>query len=178
MHVHRRLSLAGQLLALQVVIILVVLIGVTAVTVAQSTHGAQEFQGRRAQAVAETLANSRVLRDAVDDNEVDYVRVAAETTRTNSGSASVVVARADRTVMASADPADLRGRYDVGDSTVLEGRGWVGERLFDGSSAAVAMAPILTGPRREVAGFVAVTRLYPSLLDGLASAAPNLLTYL
>jgi sensor histidine kinase regulating citrate/malate metabolism len=65
--VTRRLSLAGQLLALQVVIIFVVLIGVTAVTVAQSTSGAQEFQGRRAQAIAETLANSRALREAVDE---------------------------------------------------------------------------------------------------------------
>ena len=62
----RRLSLAGQLLALQVVIICVVLVGVTAVTVAQSTKRAQEVEGRRAQAVAETLANSRALRDAVD----------------------------------------------------------------------------------------------------------------
>src|SRR5918996_3012310 len=40
------------------------------------------------------------------------------------------------------------------------------------------MVPVLTGPRREAAGFVVVTRLYPSVLDGLAAAAPNLLTYL
>jgi two-component system, CitB family, sensor kinase len=176
--VTRRLSLAGQLLALQVVIICVVLIGVTAVTVAQSTSGAQEFQARRAQAIAETLANSRALRDAVDEGGDAYVRIAAETTRTNSGSASVVVASADRTVIASASPGERLRRYDVGDSTVLEGRGWVGERQFKDSPAAVAMAPVLTGPRREVAGFVVVTRLYPSVLDGLAAAAPNLLTYL
>jgi two-component system, CitB family, sensor kinase len=50
--VNRRLSLAGQLLALQVVIIFVVLVGVTAVTVAQSTLGAQQYEGRRAQAIA------------------------------------------------------------------------------------------------------------------------------
>jgi two-component system CitB family sensor kinase len=177
-HVTRRLSLAGQLLALQVFIICVVLVGVAAVTVAQSTTRAQEFESRRAQAVAETLANSRVLRDAVDEGAVAYIRVAAETTRSVSGSASVVVARADRTVLASADPSELRGRYDVGDSTVLGGRGWVGERTFNGSPAAVAMVPVLTGPQRQIAGFVAVTRLYPSVLDGLAAAAPNLLTYL
>src|SRR5918996_3563588 len=40
------------------------------------------------------------------------------------------------------------------------------------------MVPVLTGPRREAAGFVVVTRLYPSVLDGLVAAAPNLLTYL
>src|SRR3954452_14000747 len=174
----RRLSLAGQLLALQVVIILVVLVGVTAVTVAQSTTGAEQTEGRRAQAVAETLANSRALRDAVGQGTLAYIRVAAETTRTNSGSASVVVARPDRFVLASADPSELRRRYDVGESTVLRGRGWVGTRAFNGQPAAVAMAPILDGPRREIAGFVAVTRLYRTVMDGLRAAAPNLLTYL
>jgi two-component system CitB family sensor kinase len=65
--VTRRLSLAGQLLALQVVIIFVVLVGVTAVTVAQSTLRAHEIEGRRALAVAETLASSRALRDSMAD---------------------------------------------------------------------------------------------------------------
>ena len=174
----RRLSLAGQLLALQVVIIFVVLVGVTAVTVAQSTLGAQEFEGRRAQAVAETLAGSRALRNSLAGGGVAYAPIAAETARSNSGSASVVVALPDRTVIASADPGELGGRYDVGDSTVLEGVGWLGEREVDGSPAAVAMAPILTAPKQEIAGFVVVTRFYPSVLDGLVAAAPNLLTYL
>jgi two-component system CitB family sensor kinase len=176
--VSRRLSLAGQLLALQVVIILVVLVGVTAVTVAQSTQRAHETESRRAQAVAEALANSGALRDAVDRNTLSYIRVAAETTRINSGSASVVVARPDRIVLASAEPGELNRHYDVGASTVLAGRGWVGERQVDGTPAAVAMAPILTGPRRGIAGFVAVTRVYPTVVDGLKAATPNLLTYL
>jgi sensor histidine kinase regulating citrate/malate metabolism len=176
--VSRRLSLAGQLLALQVVIICVVLVGVTAVTVAQYRSGVQEFQGRRAQAIAETLAGSRALRDSLEDGGVAYARIAAETTRTNSDSASVMVARPDRTVIASADPAELGRRYDVGDATVLSGRSWLGEREYDGRPAAVAMAPILTGPRRDIGGFVVITRLYPSVMDGLAAAAPNLLTYL
>lgn len=174
----RRLSLAGQLLALQVVIICVVLVGVAAVTVAQSTKRAQETEGRRALSVAETLANARILREAVDEGRVDYVRIAAESTRSVSDSASVVVARDDREVIASADPGELGTRFPVGDSTVLEGRAWLGEREFDGRSAAVAMVPVLTGPERDTAGFVAVTRFYPSLMDGLAAAAPNLLTYL
>src|SRR4051812_38744641 len=177
-HVSRRLSLAGQLLALQVVIICVVLVGVTAVSVAQSAKSARDSEGRRAQAVAETLAGSRALRDAVDRGTLSYVRVAAETTRTNSGSESVVVAQPDRTVLASADPTELHRRYDVGDSTVLRGVGWRGERTVNGNPAAVAMAPILTGPRREIAGFVAVVRFYPSVPDLLRAATPNVLTYL
>src|SRR3954463_15265819 len=94
--VTRRLSLAGQLLALQVVIVCVVLVGVAAVTVAQSTKRAQETEGRRALSVAETLANAQAVRGAIEDGAITYIRVAAESTRSVSGSASVVVADAGR----------------------------------------------------------------------------------
>ena len=174
---NRRLSLAGQLLALQVVIICVVLVGVAAVTVAQLTKGAQETQGRRALAAAETLANSRTFAAAVADGEVALVRLQAENNRSVIGSASVVVAQADRTVLASADPDQLGDRFDVGGSTVLRGRSWVGERPFAGDPAAIAMAPVLSRDG-DFIGFVAVQRLYPSLMEGLGKAAPNLLTYL
>jgi sensor histidine kinase regulating citrate/malate metabolism len=173
----RRLSLAGQLLALQVVIVCVVLVGVAAVTVAQSTTRAQEFEGRRALVVAETLANASATRAAMEDDAVRYLRVAAEVSRSNSGSASVVVARADRRVLATADPEELGTRFPVGESTVLIGRSWTGERAFDGDPAAAAMAPVYADDG-DIMGFVAVQRLYPSVLDGLAAAAPNLLTYL
>jgi two-component system, CitB family, sensor kinase len=175
--VTRRLSLAGQLLALQVVIICVVLIGVGAVTVAQSTKRAQEVEGRRALVVAETLANAQATRAAMEDDLVRYLRAAAEVARSNSGSASVVVARADRTVLATADPEELDTRFDVGGSTVLSGRSWTGDQAFDGDPAAVAMAPVYADDG-EILGFVSVQRLYPSIMDGLAAATPNLLTYL
>jgi sensor histidine kinase regulating citrate/malate metabolism len=175
--VTRRLSLAGQLLALQVVIICVVLVGVAAVTVAQLTEGAQVTESRRALAAAETLANARAFREAVQDDELTFVRIEAEKNRSVIGSASVVVARADRTVLATADPDQLGDRFDVGESSVLSGRSWVGELPFEGHPAAAGMAPILARDG-DVVGFVAVQRIYPSVLDGLAEAAPNLLTYL
>jgi sensor histidine kinase regulating citrate/malate metabolism len=172
----RRLSLAGQLLALQVVIILLVLVCVAAVSVAQTTQRAEESEGRRALSVAETLANAVSLRSAMDDGLVRYVRIAAESARTVSGSASVVVADADGTVLASADPAELGTAFPLRGSTVLDGRGWVGERADEHGSYAVATVPVLTG--REQLGFVAVERPYPGVLDSLAQATPNLLTYL
>jgi len=175
--VTRRLSLAGQLLALQVVIVCVVLVGVAAVTVAQSTKRAQETEGRRALSVAETLANAQAVRGAIEDGAIAYIRVAAESTRSVSGSASVVVADAGRRALASADPDQLGHRIEVGDSTVLGGRAWVGARPYEGSPAAAAMVPIL-GRHGQFLGFVVVQRRYPSLLDGLAAATPNLLTYL
>ena len=75
-------------------------------------------------------------------------------------------------------PRSWASRFDVGDSTVLTGRSWTGERPFDGGPAAAAMAPIYADDGAESLGFVAVQRLYPSILDGLAAATPNLLTYL
>ncbi|SNR30673.1 sensor histidine kinase [Blastococcus mobilis] len=174
----RRLSLAGQLLALQVVIICVVLVGVAAVTVAQSTERAEEEEGRRALAVAETLANARATREALAEDEVEYVRVAAENLRSASFSESVVVARPDRTVVATADPAQMGERLDLGNSDVLTGRSWVGDVESHGRRAAIAMAPVYAPRGNALVGLVAVRRSFPGVLDGLAAALPNLLTYL
>src|SRR3954451_4442432 len=174
----RRLSLAGQLLALQVVIVCVVLVGVTAVSVAQAMQRGEQLEGRRASAVAETLANAQATRAAMDQGEADYIRVAAESMRSASGSDSIVVAKADRTVIATADPGQLNTRYDIGSSTVLQGRSWVGDTDLDGARAAVAMAPVLASHGPDVLGFVAVVRPYPGVREALADAEPNLLTYL
>ena len=173
----RRLSLAGQLLALQLVIICVVLVGVTAVTVAQTIEGANENEGRRARAVAETLANARATRDAVEEGGLRYLQIAAQNTRTAFEAGSVLVVDAERTVLASSDPDAVDTTFAVGDSPVLTGRSWVGERRYDGRPAAVAMVPILALDGDTV-GFVVVYRLYPSVREALAGAAPNLLTYL
>jgi sensor histidine kinase regulating citrate/malate metabolism len=182
--VSRRLSLAGQLLALQVVIICVVLVGVAAVTVAQSTQRAAEHESRRAEEVAENLAASRAVRATLEvehqrpsDSAVRYFRAQAESARKNSGSQSVVIGTADGTVLASADPTELGARLDMGESTVLEGRGWSGVHERPSGRVAVAMAPILSDTGRTV-GFAAVRREQPSAIDGLRDAAPNLLTYL
>jgi two-component system, CitB family, sensor kinase len=180
--VTRRLSLAGQLLALQVVIICVVLVGVAAVTVAQSTERASDEESRRARAVAESIAAGRTLRLALDhdvlpESSVRIVANAAESERNRSGSESVVVGTADGTVLASADPSELGDRLEMGGSTVLDGVGWTG--VGDGPSGpvAVAMAPVQSYDGEQL-GFVAVLRPRPSVLDGLRDAAPNLLTYL
>ena len=93
----RRLSLAGQLLALQVVIICVVLVGVAAVTVAQST---QRRAGHRGPAGAGRRRDPGRTRSATPRTPwrrrgaVPAGPLAAETPRSNSGSASVVVADA------------------------------------------------------------------------------------
>src|SRR3954447_26819255 len=173
----RRLSLAGQLLALQVVIICVVLVGVAAVTVAQTIQGAHELEGRRALAAGEFVANARTTRDAIDDHNIRYLRIVALSTRTAFDAESVTIVDAQRKVLASSD-ADLVGhRFGLGDSTVLTGRSWSGEGVWDGQRAAVAMVPAL-GIDGRTLGFAAIYRTYPSVGEGLREALPNLLTYL
>ena len=178
----RRLSLAGQLLALQVVIICVVLVGVAAVTVAQSTERASDEASRRALVLAESMAAGRTLRIALDhdvlpESSVRLLRTVAESERNRSGSESVVVGTADGTVLASADPSELGDRLDMGGSRVLAGVGWTGVRDRPSGPAAVAMAPVQSYDGEQL-GFVAVLRPQPSVLDGLREATPNLLTYL
>jgi len=182
--VSRRLSLAGQLLALQMVIVCVVLVGVAAVTVAQSTKRASDYEGSRARGLAESLAGSRVVAATLEsagpqpaDPAVRFLRNQAESRRTDSGAQSVVIGTADGTVLASADPSELGRRLDMGESTVLHGRGWTGVRERESGPVAVAMSPILADDG-DVVGFVAVRRPQPSIVDGLREAAPNLLTYL
>jgi sensor histidine kinase regulating citrate/malate metabolism len=174
----RRLSLAGQLLALQMVIVCVVLLGVAAVSVAQSMQRGAEFEGRRAAEVAETIANAGATRAAMAEGETEYIRVVAESLRSASGAESVVVARADRTVIATADPEQMGSTLDIGDSDVLEGRSWIGDTDLGDGRAVIAMAPILPSRGADVLGFVAVVRPYPGVAEALADEAPNLLTYL
>jgi two-component system, CitB family, sensor kinase len=180
--VRPRLSLTGQLLALQLIIISVVLVGVAAVTLAQSTARFRDTETRRARTVAETVAaNANVRSTLQGDGSLTLLRSTAESARSVSGSSSVVVTDADLTVLASPDPAELGRPFDVSGSDVLQGRAWVGlVRDPDGSTVA-AHVPVMSEVEGEVGmllGVVAVGREHPSLAEVLRLAAPNLLTYL
>jgi two-component system, CitB family, sensor kinase len=193
----RRMSLAGQLLALQLVIVCVVLVGVAAASLAQSHARFSEEAGRRALAVAETVAATDTLRHALEDlGAVDrgeavldpdsgplvIIRGVAESARSVSGSSLVVVANANGIVIASADPDQLATRLELPGSPLRSGSGWVGEVDAGGRRGIVAQVPVISDGRKstlgDVLGVVAVSRERPSLLDNLREALPNLLTYL
>jgi two-component system CitB family sensor kinase len=179
--VRRRMSLAGQLLALQLVIVCVVLVCVAAVSLAQSNARFRDTEGRRALAVAETVAANRLVRSAFEPADrrrfIPQARIVAESDRAVSGSSYVVIGGADRVVIASPDPDQIDRPLDLHGSPVLAGRAWVGT-VRDDYRALAAHVPVLSEGTREVIGFVAVGRRYPTLLESLASAAPDLLGYL
>jgi two-component system CitB family sensor kinase len=180
--VRPRLSLTGQLLALQLVTISVVLAGVAAVTLAQSTARFRDTETRRARTVAETVAaNANVRSTLQGTGSLELLRSTAESARGVSGSSYVVVTDAGLRVLASPDPAQLGHRYELGASDVLRGRGWVGTVREPDGLTVTAHVPVMSELEGQVGrflGVVAVGREHPSLGEVLRLAAPNLLTYL
>ena len=86
------------------------------------------------------------------------------------------VALRDRRVIASTDPLPKNSVVRLQATDAFLGRGWVGED--EATGAVLAMAPILNEVSGQTDGVVAVGRQFPSLLDNLREAVPNLLTYL
>jgi two-component system, CitB family, sensor kinase len=196
-----RLTLAGQLLALQVAIVCVVLVGVVAVSLAQSYARFGETEGRRARSVAETVAaqgtvrhglearlavqRGRPAQDAAD--LTNAIRITAENARGFSGASSVIVLGADGVVLASAYTGQLSSRLELPGSPLVTRRGWIGEVEIGGRRAVVAQVPVFSDidddnapyvQLSDVLGVVAVVQERPSLLENFELAVPNLLTYL
>lgn len=175
----RRWTLAGRMLAVQLLIVLVVLVGVAAASVAQSNTRFRETEGRRALAIAENLAVTTGVRQAAATRSpalISQARSQVESGRTWSGSTYIKVATADRRIIVSTDPLPVTSVSWAQETEAFTGRGWVGRD--DETGAALAMAPIINVETRQTDGVVMVGRQYPSLLANLASARPNLLTYL
>ena len=166
------------MLAMQLGIVCVVLVGVAAVSLAQSDARARDTEGRRALAIAERLAVTAGVREAAASGGREYLGQATsvvESGRTFSSSTTVLLALRDRRVIASSDALPRAPLY-LQETDAFDGRSWVGTE--QGTGAAFAMAPIINVDNRETDGVVAVVRAYPSVLDNLAAAVPNLLTYL
>jgi sensor histidine kinase regulating citrate/malate metabolism len=174
------MSLAGQYLVLQLLIVLAVLVAVVAISLAQSASAFERIEGRRALSAAEALGNNPAVRALLPDAEIregSALPAVAESVRTVSGSSQVALAKLDRTVVAANDPGLLGNPLELGSSRVMEGRAWTG--VVGGSGAAVLSAhvPVLDDAGKMI-GIAAISRNYPSTLERLGDAVPNLLTYL
>jgi sensor histidine kinase regulating citrate/malate metabolism len=172
--------LAGQYLALQLMIVLAVLVAVLAISVAQSAQTFQRVEGRTALSAAETLAAMPAVRALVPDAEPRggaALPALAESVRTVSGSTYTILAKADGLILTSQDPGQLGQKMDLGESQVLNGRSWTGLVDSGGGTYLVAQVPILNDAG-DMVGIAAVGREYPSLGERLLQATPNLLTYL
>jgi sensor histidine kinase regulating citrate/malate metabolism len=174
------MSLAGQYLVLQLLIVMAVLVGVVAISLAQSAAAFERIEGRRALSAAEALGSNpavRALLPSAEPRGGAALSAVAESVRTVSGSAQVALARIDRTVVASSDPGLLGNPLELGASRVMEGRAWTG--VVGGTAAPVLSAhvPVLDDSGTMI-GIASISRNYPSTWERLGDAVPNLLTYL
>jgi two-component system, CitB family, sensor kinase len=181
--VRRRPSLASQLLILQLVIVVMVLIFVAAVSYAQAQASFRKVEGRRFLSVAENTAGLGTLQEGLDSRELREVLAArfapiAEDASDQFGASYVVIAAADRTILASTDPGRVGQTLDLNDSNVLEGRAWEGVVNDAGATLLVAHAPVIGEESLDTVGLVAVGDSLPGFWESLRNSAPNLLTYL
>jgi two-component system, CitB family, sensor kinase len=166
-----KISLAGQFLLLQLVIVMLVVTAVAGVSLVQANAAFRNTEGHRLLSVGETVAATESVRQALFEQEgLDALPAIAESARGVSGASFVLIATAD---LVQLNGPDVDRRLDIGRSLVMSGRAWVGKSR----GRLVAHVPILATNGRVI-GLVAVGRTYPTLIDLLASAGPNLLTYL
>jgi sensor histidine kinase regulating citrate/malate metabolism len=170
----RRLTLAGQFLALQLIVIALVLSMVGAISVHQSTQEFRDVRGRQMQSIAEYVANQSVVRSEVAKADVARVLPHPLTSAQNlSGAANVTIADPDGIVIASTDPTSIRDRAVLGGSLVRDGRGWRGDVDIDGVHSVAGHTPILDDEGTLI-GLVLVSDPYPSLWQRVTDAAPDL----
>ncbi|MCZ7437770.1 ATP-binding protein [Micromonospora sp. WMMC241] len=178
----RRRTLAGQLLILQLAIILVVLVAVAAVSLAQSAATFNRVEGRRVAALGEQLAGNALLRDRLNRPAPgEAIAPLVQNTLTQSGVTSVTVADARGRVVSSTDPTLVGGQLVLGDPGVTRGRSWFGELELGRSRELVAQVPVL-GAREENLGrhlgVVVIGEASPSWWQRLVGASSYLFTYL
>lgn len=176
-----RPTLAGQLLAFQLTVILLVLAAVAGLSLAQSAAVFTAEQGRRVTQLAESLASSDLVRDrlpAPAPAQTLAPQIQSDLERWQVS--SVTLADAAGVVVASTNPLLIGTALDLGRG-VLEGRGWRGETELGGRTELVAQVPVIgaDGPAHGVQlGVAVVGHQVPAPLERLAGASPNLLLYL
>jgi sensor histidine kinase regulating citrate/malate metabolism len=178
----RRRTLAGQLLFLQLGIILVVLVSVGAVSLAQSEATFNRVEGRRVSALAEQVAANPLVRDnlMVPEQRTGLATLALQTV-TQSRLTAVTIADADELVRVSTDPSLEDQPLPLGEAGVRAGASWSGLLTLDGDRQLVSQVPVLSIEENHVGehrGTVMVAEAFPSVWERLRGASSYLLTYL
>jgi len=178
----RRSTLAGQLFALQLAIIAVVLVAVAAVSLAQSEATFERIEGRRVAGLAEQVAGSPLVRASLAQPETRTgLATLAQTLVTQTSVSSVTFAETDLDVRVSTDPSLEGWPLPLGDPRVADGASWSGTLEIDGVGHLVSQVPVLGESEDAVGahlGTVMVAERVPSTWERLQSTSSYLLTYL
>ncbi|MEU7718970.1 sensor histidine kinase [Streptomyces tibetensis] len=177
----RRHSLAGEMLVLQLAIVVVVLLAVAGVSLAQSQATFNRVEGRRVGALAEQLAANPLVRSQLTrpaPGEALAPLVLA--TQAQSGVTSVSVADAAGRIVSSTDPTVVGERMRLGPGTA-QGRGWSGQLTLDGDRELAAQVPVLGASEENlgrILGTVMIGEADPTVWQRLSGASSYLLAYL
>ena len=182
MRKRRRSTLAGQLFALQLAIIVVVLVAVAAVSLAQSEATFVRVEGRRVSALAEQIAANPLTRANLAEPETRTgLASLGQGVVTQTGVTSVSFAEPDLHVRVSTDVSLQDADLPVEDARVAEGASWSGTLVLDGESHLVSQVPVLAESADSVGahlGTVMVAERVPSTWERLQGTSSYLLTYL
>jgi len=184
-------TLAGQFLALQLVVVALVLLIVGVFSVRQSTASFATERGSAMRSVAEYVANLPIVRCQLGSGGPACPTRPAPVEQTAgvlAGSVSSGLATADATdvlivapddaeVLAAAEPSLVGTRAPLGDSDAQLGRGWTGDVEVDGERTVAAHAPIIAEDGTLI-GIAIAQQRYPSVADRLTGAAPDLVLFL
>jgi two-component system CitB family sensor kinase len=158
--------LSRQLLSWQLLIVVVLLAAVAVFSAIQSNNSFQDTEGRRMLSVAEDVAATPVIRDAlVDPLRYHQLTPIATSAGNLSGADFVIVTLPDLTILTSPDPGAIKTRMPIGDSMIGDGRSWVG---VVGDSL-VAHVPVI-GNHGNVVGIVAAGVATPTFLEGIVNS--------
>ncbi|MDR2255053.1 MAG: GHKL domain-containing protein [Arthrobacter sp.] len=173
----RRPTLAGQLLALQILVLLGVLVGVLYLVLGQSLRSFEEQEGRRVLAAAETLAATPMVRSSLPTATAGAGTVlpsTLESVRSISGLTEGALMDAAGTVVAATDTSlvghPLPAAFAAGEAASA----WSGAGTVDGRKLLIARAPVLAEDGRLV-GTALASIAYPGWGERLADAAPDLI---
>lgn len=175
-----RISLAGQYLILQLLIIGVILAGVVTVSSTQAIHNFESEEGRRSLSAAESLAANPLLRMLLPEAQPEAgsaLPAMAETIRSTSGLQFVTIANNDGVILTSSYPDEIGTSILHPESQVTQGRGWAGGIWRNGTHVLMAQVPVLDDEGVMI-GIASAGQSYPSQNELIREIAPSALVTL
>ena len=173
-----RLSLAAQILALQVLIVLTTVAVSALVGVQQSRAQLTRQEGAKVLALADSVAALPEVRAAFDDPQPSAVlQPLAEAVRRASGVTFVVVAGRDQVRYSHPDPAQIGRRLSTDGADALAGRRVVTTEQGTLGRSVRAKVPVRSA-NGDVLGIVSVGSLEERVSEQWRGSIPHLALYL
>ncbi|MFF0312333.1 ATP-binding protein [Streptosporangium sp. NPDC004379] len=175
-------TLAGELLALQLVIVVVVLFAVGAISLAQSEATFDRVEGRRVTALAEQLSWNPLVRSQIDQPApAEVLAPLVQSTLTESGVTSVSIADVGGRIVGSSDATLLGTPLPLSAPGAARTRGWSGYLPVGGTRELVAQVPVLGAEPEDHGrhlGTVMIGVAAPTAWQRLVGASSYLLVHL